>query len=903
MKAWRSHGHRAQVPVLSPWYVLLVAAGLGSTLAMIRALGPFLGWAPDSSEPARLVLKAAALLWLPVTFPWLLLVLAGAGAVWVGWMALRRPDHLATLLEVPGTAVFGSGMAARWAPVLQDLWRGTYQQLPPDLLGPGTALLAGFHLVLVFLAARRPALALMPPVTGGLILLLAWFYGDLPRPQGPLAAYLVLAFAFAALARAAAAAPGSRHPVPGRLVLPAAVQALALVLIAALLAGALPSLDEPAADWVAVTSVANRLLPFTVADRAGGWGAIPGAGGGFQVPTRQFLGGPFFPGATPLLTVELSGDAIPATVYLRGATRLTYDGRSWGPPVDVPWYSRQGVSLWLAAGGEGGAAWYTANGYGDPSAPVPAMREARLLVQAITPHQPVHPYLYAAFEAREVQDGAPLGQGPQPGLDAGRDGRNPVMRTADDTLVVLHPQAGTYTVRSLVPQIDPGAARRAAAAAEARNPAWRDDPALQPYLALPPELPRRVRDLAAQITAEFDNPYDRARAIERYLRGFRYDLNMPFLPAGRDFVDYFLFDLQRGYCVAFASAAVVLLRSGGLAARWVEGFVVPTGGRPGTYVVTYAQAHSWPEVLIPGYGWIPLEPTPAYPEGPLLAAPANPPGSEPDAPAGDGPAPPVPSPRPRAAAEPEDPSSRPEPAEGGGAGATGGAGPAAVAGMVVAAAILAAAAAVLLERRRRRRSLPADPALAARAVFVRVERWLDRLGHGRPPALTAREYARWLARRVPELAPAWERLAALYELARYAPGPGTSEAAGSGGPQAWAGPGGGRTSLDPAAGTPALTAESVREAARSLRRDLERHFGWRFRRVLLTPDPAVVLAAVARWAQAVRNGLAARFGGRRPALRSGGTGRHRPSLRGRRPPAAGPGGRFVRTAGPAGGSR
>ncbi|QIA26379.1 transglutaminase domain-containing protein [Thermaerobacter sp. PB12/4term] len=820
----------ARVPVLSPWYALLVVTGVASTLALVRGLMPFLGWPPLQPEPLDLVLALAALLWAPLTFPWLLLALAGGAAAWVGWLALRHPERLATFLDgaVPG---LGAGMAARWGPVLQDLWLGAYEQLPSDLLWSGTALVAGLHLGLVFLASRRPGLALVPPVAGGLLLLLAWFYGDLPRPEGALLAYLCLAFTFVALARGASAGP-ARRAVPGRLALPVAVQALAVILVAALLAGAVPFLDEPAADWVAVTSVANRLLPFTVADRTGGWGAVPGAAGRLTAASRQFLGGPFFPDPTPLLEVRLAGEDIPATVYLRGPVRVAYDGRSWGPPVDVAWASRQGLSGWLAGGGPGGDAWYHVNGYGDPGAPLPVLRDARTLEQEITPQVPVHPYLYGAFEVREVDGRPPLVERPQPGIhyDPGRE--NPVMRTADSVLMVLHPVEQPYTVRSLVPRVDPAAAREAAARAEALNPRWRDDPALRVYLQLPEGLPQRVRDLAARLTAGQGNAYDQARAIERYLRGFRYDPNMPFMPRDRDFVDFFLFDLQRGYCVAFASAAVVLLRSAGLPARWVEGFVIPTGGRPGTYPVTYAQAHAWPEVLIPGYGWIPLEPTPAYPEGPLLpASTGEGPGTGGDEGA-TGPELPLPTRRPQPVEDPAEPAPAPGARrDGAGAGARQGASWGWAAGLALGGLLAGGAATVLW--RRRRRGLPADPARAARAVFVRVERWLDRLGYGRPPAMTAREYAGWLQGRLPQLAPAWERLATLYESARYAPEPA------------------------------ALSGEAVRDIARTLRRDLERHFGWRFRWVLLVPDTAALAQAAARrvrrWGTALAVAVKARL--------------------------------------------
>ena len=76
------------------------------------------------------------------------------------------------------------------------------------------------------------------------------------------------------------------------------------------------------------------------------------------------------------------------------------------------------------------------------------------------------------------------------------------------------------------------------------------------YLALPDDIPDRVGVLARDLTATVPTPYDRARAIETYLRQFPYTLDVSAPPATRDVVDYFLFDLKRGYCDYYASAMV-----------------------------------------------------------------------------------------------------------------------------------------------------------------------------------------------------------------------------------------------------------------------------------------------------------------------------------------------------------
>lgn len=133
---------------------------------------------------------------------------------------------------------------------------------------------------------------------------------------------------------------------------------------------------------------------------------------------------------------------------------------------------------------------------------------------------------------------------------------------------------------------------------------------LERYLELPDSTPERVRALARDLTATQPTPYDRATAIESYLRQFPYTLDVPKPPARADIADYFLFDLQKGYCDYYATAMVVLARAAGLPARMVVGYA---SGRydmsSARYIVTEADAHAWAEVYFPSYGWIEFEPT------------------------------------------------------------------------------------------------------------------------------------------------------------------------------------------------------------------------------------------------------------------------------------------------------
>ncbi len=135
------------------------------------------------------------------------------------------------------------------------------------------------------------------------------------------------------------------------------------------------------------------------------------------------------------------------------------------------------------------------------------------------------------------------------------------------------------------------------------------------YLELPRSLPERVVELAHELTQGHRNAYDQAKAIEFHLRSFPYDLDVPAPPEGQDVADYFLFELQRGYCDYYATAMVVLARASGLPARFVSGYASGSyDAANARYVVRELHAHSWAEIYFPGIGWVEFEPTASQPE-------------------------------------------------------------------------------------------------------------------------------------------------------------------------------------------------------------------------------------------------------------------------------------------------
>ncbi len=138
------------------------------------------------------------------------------------------------------------------------------------------------------------------------------------------------------------------------------------------------------------------------------------------------------------------------------------------------------------------------------------------------------------------------------------------------------------------------------------NPAYQE---YQEYLSLTSSDWPTIEEMQQR---QRKSPLVMAHLVAAYLDGLaEYDPDTPAAPDGEDFVTYFLTESRRGYCMHFASAATLLLRAMGIPARYVTGYVVdvPSSGHVN---VPDSAAHAWVEVYIEGYGWEPVEVTPAY---------------------------------------------------------------------------------------------------------------------------------------------------------------------------------------------------------------------------------------------------------------------------------------------------
>lgn len=131
------------------------------------------------------------------------------------------------------------------------------------------------------------------------------------------------------------------------------------------------------------------------------------------------------------------------------------------------------------------------------------------------------------------------------------------------------------------------------------------------YLSVPESLKKLRKACGKQ----------RNKGISGFIRNYlwrhaEYSLELDTLPSSEDFVEYFLYGQKKGYCIHFATAAVLMYRLYGVPARFVEGYVVfpedfvKNGDGTYTASVPDSRAHAWAEVYDDMFGFVPMDMTP-----------------------------------------------------------------------------------------------------------------------------------------------------------------------------------------------------------------------------------------------------------------------------------------------------
>ncbi|MCS6843975.1 MAG: DUF3488 and transglutaminase-like domain-containing protein [Caldilineales bacterium] len=288
------------------------------------------------------------------------------------------------------------------------------------------------------------------------------------------------------------------------------------------------------------------------------------------------------------------------------------------------------------------------------------------------------------------------------------------------------------------------------------------------YLDVPPSVPERVRALAQEITAGLPTPFDKAAALERYLRTIPYNDQIEAPPPGVDAVDYFLFDAKAGYCDYYASALAIMARSLGIPARVAAGYAQGTySAEVDAYRVLESDGHSWVEIFFPGYGWIEFEPTASQDAIDRPTRPEDQVGPEQE----QGPRSGFPEPLDRPELDLEELlGEEPAPDDSTAVAELASRNPAAVALVgVVAVAVLALA---LWRRRRRSPRVPGSlqPQLVL-TIYGRLMEWAQRLRLPLQPSQTPHERAAVLAQAVPQGQPAIATITEVYVREQYSPYP------------------------------------------------------------------------------------------------------------------------------------
>ena len=296
---------------------------------------------------------------------------------------------------------------------------------------------------------------------------------------------------------------------------------------------------------------------------------LAGTGVGVTVDASLRLGDDLRqPNPVEVLTVAAKGDVAP---YLRLTTLSRFDGRVWQP--DRGDVQSQG------------------DGFGEPDWGADIATEEQ--TTSIRILRMSSSWLPVPYPATSVQ-------GVTGSWRVAVDNRTLVSRSADAA-------GNDYTVGStrVIPTLEQIRALDAAApVVDAEEE--------------PVELPGIIASLADEVTADADTDYDRLVALQSWFRSeFVYSLETPveegFDGTGAEAVAQFL-DERSGYCVHFAGAFALMAESLGMQTRIVVGYLPGAltdekRGEESVFSVSSDQLHSWPEVLFPGVGWIPFEPT------------------------------------------------------------------------------------------------------------------------------------------------------------------------------------------------------------------------------------------------------------------------------------------------------
>ena len=358
-----------------------------------------------------------------------------------------------------------------------------------------------------------------------------------------------------------------------------------------------------AAAWVLFGEERARAKRWRTSDRRLGWRPAPAVRVALVGLLVIIVMTPFLPGygAPPLLRTKGPGDRIAFNPFV--AIRATLQKKPESTLFSVisqrPMYMRL-----TTLDHYDGDVWAQGNARtAEPIGPVPIPADlpgltAKLIRQDVQIYALAGPWLPAAYDPVAV---------------ANVDG----VRIERESRALVLPQIGGLEVGARYQVISSVADPRAE---DLDKPFVYDETAMGDYLQLP-RVPGVIRSLAEQIARDKPTPYQKALALQDYLRTFTYNQNVALHHSFKNLVD-FLTKVKEGYCEQFAASRAVMARVLGIPARVAIGFGI--GDQIGNqYRITTQEAHAWVEIYFPGSGWVAFEPTPraGVAQVPLYALP------------------------------------------------------------------------------------------------------------------------------------------------------------------------------------------------------------------------------------------------------------------------------------------
>ena len=269
--------------------------------------------------------------------------------------------------------------------------------------------------------------------------------------------------------------------------------------------------------------------------------------------------------------------------YWRGTTYTSWDGRFWSNPDRGTRYTWPSEGVTLSAGQPGGK---TSNQY-------------------FTLERSGLDVILGAYKIEALWSTQRAGL-------VGDDGS----LTLDEPLGA----GARWTVRSSVRDVTPEKLRNADPLTLGISTGVRNQ------FATESDVTPRVAELARQITENEPTTYDKVKALEAWIdNNIKYSREIADLPPGADAVEQLLLVDQVGYCEQIGTSLVVMLRSLGIPARLVVGYIPGEfDDSTGEWISRADDAHAWAEVFFPGMGWQGFDPTSGVPlAGDVLEEPTT----------------------------------------------------------------------------------------------------------------------------------------------------------------------------------------------------------------------------------------------------------------------------------------